>query len=474
MRTSKLGQLLLTFNPSDWKRFVEFIDSPYFNKNDEVAALGHFLNENPDMELSKEEVFAQCYPGVPFDGQRMGYLMNYLLKLAEQFLAVERFGKDEFQNSRFTLLELSEKKLQKHYEFIKRKVDKSLDTNLYSSKLAMQRYQFAEIEMIHFSNQKVRRFDPSMQNVYDQLNNYYYLQILKYACALLSWGLVVKGNFQVSTITDRLVNALIEDPPASPIIRIFLSIYKTIRTQGADGENYFDDLLKFIDRYEAEIHKDEMDEIFTYAINFGVRKIRSGKDEYTSKVLDLYRRAIDKQYLFNGGYLSHWTYTNVVKLALLQNRYEWTEAFIHDYKKYLAPKFYEDAFHFNLADLYFSRMRYNEVLDHLQHLAFSDPYYNLGSRMILIKTFYELDQMESVLSYLASFTKFLQRNKGLSSTYQQTCLNFCKLLHQILKVNSDQKKEKLIREIEQTKPLAERNWLLTTLRAQKINPVSRY
>lgn len=475
MQTSKLGQLLQTFNTTDWKNFVAFIESPYFNNNEEVVALGHFLHTlQPDLELSKEEVFTRCYSARRFDAQRMGYLMNYLLKLAEQFLAIERFCKDEFQSARYTLLELSEKKLQKHYEFLKRKVDKALAEKPDASKVSMQRFQFAEIEMIHFSNQKVRRFDPSMQKVYDGLNNYYYIQILKYACALLSWELVVKGNFNVSVITDRMVNALLEDPPVSPIIRIYLSIYKTIRTQDTEGENYFDDLLGFIDSYEQEIHKDEMSEIYTYAINFGVRKIRSGRENYTSKVLDLYRRAIDRHYLFSGGYLSHWTYTNVVKLALLQDRYEWAEAFIQDYKKYLGPKFYEDAFHFNLADLYFSRMRYNEVLGQLQHLSFSDPYYNLGSRMILIKTFYELDQMESVLSYLASFTIYLKRNKGMSHTYQQTCLNFCKLLHQILKVKSEGKKEKLIYQVEQTNPLAERNWLLATLKAQKIAPVSKY
>lgn len=475
MHSSKLGQLLITYNNSDWKRFLAFIDSPYFNKNEEVAALGHYLFElQPEFNTTKEKVFAHLYPGQQFDGQRMGYLMNYLLKLAEQFLAFERFGKDEFQNSRYTLLELSEKKLQKHYTFLKRKVETTLDKKLYSTSLAMQRFLFAELEMIHFSEQKVRRFDPSMQNVYDELNNFYYLQILKYACALLSWELVVKGNFKVSSITDSLANNLIQDYSGLPVIRIYLSIYKTLKAEGADSEGYFEDLLGFINKHEKEIDKDEMTEIYTYAINYGVRKIRSGKGEFTSKVLALYRRAIDKRYLFTAGYLSHWTYTNVVKLALLQNRYEWAEDFIQDYKEYLEPKFYEDAFHFNLADLYFSRDKYNEVLGQLQHLAFSDPYYNLGSRMILIKTFYELDQMESVLAYVAAFKKFLQRNRGLSSTYQQTCLNFCNCLNKILRVNSEKKKEKLLTEIAQTTPLAERNWLLSTLKTQKIGPVSRY
>lgn len=477
MRNSKLGQLLQTFNSSDWKRFIAFIDSPYFNTNEEVSKLGHCLHDTRGaLELTKEDVFTHCFSGSKYNAQRMGTLMNYLLKLAEQFLSVQKFLADDFESPKHQLWELSNRKLRKHYDFLLRKLERQLDqkASAVSADVLLQQFQLAEVKMFHFSNQKVRRGDPIMQEVYQRLNVYYYSKVLQYACALISWQLVVNGKFELSEVTTNLIEDLYDNPPEYPLILIYLSIYKAIVTGEEENGKHFRDLLDYLEQYKGNIDHQEIQEVYLYAINFCARKIRKGDSGYSNIVLNLYDEGIQNKYLHTNGYLSHWTYTNVVKMGLLQERYDWVERFIHRYKRELQPKFYEDAFHFNLAELYFTRGLYNEVLDQVQHLSFSDPYYNLGARMILIKTFYEMEEEETMLSRLASFTGFLKRDTKLSDTYQQTCLNFCKLLHQILKVNSAHKKEKLLQEVEQTKPLAERNWLLSTLRAQAINPVSKY
>lgn len=464
MRSSKLGQLLHTFDETDWKRFEAFLHSPYFNKNEAVTQLGSSLAASaPELPEGKEAAFQAAFPGQAFDARKMGHLMNYLLKLAEQFLAVQRLEQEAFQQQRYTLIELSERKLGKHYDFLLKKTKESVSDALQATEVLRRQYELSEVEMVHFSHQKVRRFDPSMQAVYEELNEYYYAQVLKYACALLSWQLVVSGHFKLSPITEQLIQQLSEHPPVSPLTRLYLSIYKTLSTGEEESGAHFQLLLQFLQQYRGEIAINEMQEIYLYAINFCARKMRKGEKGYAQLVLQLYEEAIANRYLFDNGYLSHWTYTNVVKLGLLQTRYDWTEQFIHKYKEDLPPRFYEDAFHFNLAELYFYRGNYSEVLNHLQHLSFSDPYYNLGSRMILIKTFYELDETEALLSHLASFTIFLKRNRGLSSAYQQTCLNFCKLLHQILRTTSAEKQADLLERTEHMQPLAERNWLLKTL-----------
>lgn len=477
MLTSKLGQLLQAFSGSDWKKFIAFIDSPYFNTNGEVAKLGHCLyNLRKESGYTKEEVYVHCFPDVRYDARRMGTLMNYVLKLAEQFLAVQKFLADDFESPKLQLWELSNRKLAKHYDFLLNKLERQLDqkASAVSADNLLRQFQLSEVKMFHFSNQKVRRRDPIMQEVYQSLNVYYYSKVLQYTCALISWQLVVSGKFELSQITTNLIEDLYESPPDYPLILIYLSIYKAIVTGEEENGAHFQQLLDYLKRYKKKIDHQEIQEIYLYAINFCARKIRKGEKGYSGIVLNLYEEGIQNKYLHTNGFLSHWTYTNVVKMGLLEQRYDWVENFIHRYKGELQPKFYEDAFHFNLAELYFTRGYYNEVLDQVQHLSFSDPYYNLGARMVLIKTFYEMGAEETMLSRLASFTSFLKRDTKLSQTYQQTCLNFCKLLHQILRVNSEQKREKLIREVEQTKPLAERNWLLATLNAQAIKPSSKY
>ncbi|HQU59781.1 MAG TPA: hypothetical protein PLU64_11320, partial [Saprospiraceae bacterium] len=208
-----------------------------------------------------------------------------------------------------------------------------------------------------------------------------------------------------------------------------------------------------------KIQPTERREVYLYAINFCARKIRQGKETYVPVVLGLYIQGISDESLFEGGYLSHWTYTNVVKLALRQKDFDWAEHFIRDYSDKLSPQSREDALHFNLAELFYQKEQYGEVLSHLTKLNFSDMFYHIGSRTVLVKTFYESEEIESLLSLLASFSNFLRRNKKISASLKKTYLNFCNLLIQLLHDNP-RKREKIKGQIQATQPLAERAWLM--------------
>lgn len=468
MRESKLGLLLASFDAADWKRFEAFLQSPYYNTNADILALFQAAREDLS-EQDKGTVFAQAFPGRSFDSHRMGYLMNQLLSLAEAFLATEKFRADDFQQHRYALTALSERKLEKHYKFRLKKTRKQLDKTRKDIQHLRSQYLLAEVEMMHFAHQKVRRSDPSVQQAYERLNKFYYATLLKYACTLLSWSLVVKGEFELSPITRRVIKALLDAPQAPPLIQIYLSIYQTMSPHGSeeDSRRYFQLLEGYIKKYQREIDQAEMREIYLYAINFCARRIRRGDGAYRKRVIELYEDGIAQGYLFEQGHLSHWTYTNVVKLMLLEKQFQKADEFIHRYKEKMPPRFYNDAFHFNLAELYFQQGRYGEVLKLLQQLTFTDSHYNMGSRMLIIKTFYERNDVEPLLSNLASFTRLLMRNKALSGAYQKTMLNFCKMLHQVLRVHKDEKKrDKTAERISSTDMLAERSWLLEALDKQ--------
>ena len=97
-----------------------------------------------------------------------------------------------------------------------------------------------------------------------------------------------------------------------------------------------------------------------------------------SIMLDLYVKGIENKSLFDESYLSHWTYSNVVKLALRLERYEWIESFISEYTGSLPPQYREDAQYYNLAELYYHKHDYDKVLDNLNQLHFTDLHYHLG------------------------------------------------------------------------------------------------
>lgn len=56
------------------------------------------------------------------------------------------------------------------------------------------------------------------------------------------------------------------------------------------------------------------------------------------------------------GYLSPWTYKNIVIAALRAGEFEWTEQFIKSYKNKLNEKFRINAFNYNMGYLLFLKV----------------------------------------------------------------------------------------------------------------------
>lgn len=459
MKNSKLIELLKTFDANEWRQFEAFVASPYFNSNENLtrlcAFMGKFAPDFSSASLTKEKAQQAVFPHAPFDARQMGYLMNYMIQLAEEFISIQHYRQESLRVKCNTLAEYSRRDLDKHYSFLYRKTKEELDAARSDVNQFEFRYILAEVAGQHFIRRQVRSFDPTLQNAVNALDELYFLQKLKYSIEMLNRQAIVSTTYKLSFI-DEVQHYLSNQKERPPLVDVYLHIYLSL---ARDSGEHFARLIQLIEAYSENIEQAEKRAIYLYAINFCARKIRQGKDEYVPVVLNLYLRGIRDKSLFENEYLSHWTYTNVVKLFLRQKEYGQAEAFINDYSGNLPPQSRADALHFNLAELYYQKEAFGEVLSHLSQLNFSDLFYHMGSRTVLIKTYYESHEIESLLSLLASFSNFLRRNKKIAPGLKNTYLNFCNLLFKALK-NNPKKREKIREEIQNTQPLAERSWLL--------------
>lgn len=469
MYQSKLIELLRSFDITEFRRFNEFVGSPYFNKNQDLSRFVAYLESlAPDFseeKLKKETVFQVLYPGEPVDPKRLAYLMNYLLKLAERFLAIQCYEDDGSLTDYHLLQEFIDRKLDKHYGYLLTKSRERLEAmNGRDGEHFYHHFLLSKAASDHFYQLKVRKFDPSLQEVSDKLDDFYFFHKLKYSCEMLNRQAIIQADYQL-TFVDEVKSYLLRQAKIDPLIEIYLRIYLSLAFP--EEEAHFTDLLGLLERYAHTLDQKTRREVYLYAINYCAPKLRKGKDAFIPVMLDLYMRGIDNRSLFDEDYLSHWTYSNVVKLALRLERYSWIETFIRENVANLPPAVRTDAEHYNLAELYYHQKNYDEVLNHLNQLQFTDLHYHLGSRVMLLKTYYELDNEEPLLSLLAAFSVYLRRHKQISLPMKKTYLNFCQLLHQLMRRNP-KKWAALGAEIERTQPLAERAWLLRVWGAEAV------
>ncbi len=463
MTESKLIFLLKTFKKVEWRLFKEFLASPYFNKRtDLIAFFGYIAAIAPDFsekKLDKEVVFKKLYPKKVYDDKQMRYLMNYTLKAAEEFLGQQKLESMALKDN-YILEELVDRKLAKHskryFEKIKDHQDKIQEKTInhyYSN------YRLADTANKHFNNQDLRKDDENLKIASDNLDLFYFTKKIKYSCEMLNRQKVFSTTYDLS-YTNLLYKYLKNSgQQIEPLTAIYFEIYATLIEE--DASENFEHLKELITRHNEEIPTVEKQHIYSYGINFCLRQAKRNirAKYYVNQCLDLYLQGIQQEFLFVNGYLSPWNFKNVVKLGFNLKKYDWTEQFIQDYYIKLAPEFQEDALHYNLADLFYRKKNYQESQYHLQLVEYSDLFYGIDSKAMLLKIYYENEEIESLLSLIASFSIYLRRNKKISNNFRATYLNFTMLLHQVVRATKH-KIPKVIEKINQTELVTNRSWLL--------------
>lgn len=470
MKKDKLLNLLRSFSAKELNRFLDFVSSPYFNKRQILIDFCHYLIDfHPTLSescLVPERIPAHLLtPGKP-KKKELSYLKSDLLKLAKNFLAHEQLQGSHYDTTFQTTLGL-----------------KAINSELYLSQLAElnnkldldDQFDNQQLILHYFVTGMLRRdgsFQPSdsealLQKAIQKLDEFYFVN-------KLSFGFETLNRKQIIQYSSGLTNPLMEEielllrksDAVNPRTAIYLQLF--LSSKYPNEEEHLDNLVQLLWRHYQKIAPSECRSIYLATINNCMRLSRFNAGKYISLCLDLYQHGIKTKILFEDNLLSEWTYKNTIKLGLKLERFQWTEEFIREYNTYLAADVRKNALASNLAELAFSQKDYNLTFEHLNEIKTTHFKYYLSTKTLLIKTFYETQNIDSCLSALGAFTVYLSRLRDVSPAVKKNCQHFCQLLHHTLMQSSEKKKQKTKQKIQQQTPLAEREWLMEVFK--KENP----
>lgn len=462
MQKNKLIIALRKLKPEETAAFRDFVASPFYNKRTALLdLLDYLMGFAPSFSgsgISKLKVYQAIFPEEPYDDKQLRYHLSWLNKLLEQFWLVQQQAGEEERNLSTLMEILSERGLEKHYRQQDRKLQQLLDgVEAPDASHFRHRQEWADTRERHFQRQRLRRFNEDLQEAADALDLHYFLEKMKYACAMLDRQAILQGAYNVNITQEWLAYIEAQDYFDLPLLKLYVDIFRALSDE--EQEYHFDALLEELDSISKAVPVDRLREIYFMAINYCARKIRQGQERYVEQALQLYTKGIERRILMEQDNLSPWTFTNVVKLALRLRRYQWIGQFIAQKGKLLPEAFRENALHYNYAELYYYTKSYEQAQEYLMQVAYSDLNYYLGARTMLAKIYYEQDEEEALLSLIAAFTIFLKRNKQVSNAIKETFLNFCDLLYQLVR-REGKKLEGLEKRIADTELLTDRAWLL--------------
>jgi hypothetical protein len=205
----------------------------------------------------------------------------------------------------------------------------------------------------------------------------------------------------------------------------------------------------------------EMRGLYLLAINVCIRKINQFERAFEQEVLQIYRAGLHNKLLLENGQLSPYTYKNVMSATTKVGEFDWANTFLEDYKSFLPAKDRDNVFRYNLALLRFRQGNTGASMTLLHGVNLREPLFQLDARRLLARLYYDAHELTALDSLIDSTKIYLHRQKDIG--YQKEMyVHFFKILEKMLRLDFKNKKElEILRGlIEETKMLAERDWLL--------------
>ena len=475
MKNSKLINSLQKLNPTERKKLLELVESPYFNKNEKVKQFAAILLANGTLEdeakLDDKAVYRHIYPKAAYKKQRINDLMTYLYRLFEVFLAMEQYNTTPAIQAVDTLKGLRAKKLYKPFEKGLNELSHELrNDNLFAEQYYLNRYFIERESDLYFTAKDSRSKDKSIERKAHNLDVFYFTAKLKDACEMLNRQNIVNEEYDLNFIDEVMayVAANEEKLTAHPAIVIYFTIYHSLKTP--ENEKHYKKLTSLLSQYTADIADEELRLMYDYAQNYCIKKINSGNSAYLREIFMLFKALLENGVIMENGVISEWDYKNIVTVGGRLREFDWTEQFIESYRDKLPDADQQNAYTYNLASNFYSRGDYDKAMRLLLSVEFTDLYYNLGSRSLLLKIYYEMDETEALYSLVEAFKIYLKRSK-LVSKYQYTAhFNLVKFTRRLAALRNrkyatgkevfKRDMEKLKKRIQASTEITNLNWLM--------------
>ncbi len=462
MLNSKLAAFLRTFTRYDAAQFRKYLASPFFNEREELVRL-YDSWEKDGMDMEKEVFWQRLYPGSSYDDVRFRRLCSDLLRLAMDFTAYNQYASNPATGQVFLLHALASTDLEKHFDGVMRQAEllqekaghRDADFHYLSYMLHRRRHEHLE----HISP-KTAAFEPIEQADF-HLDCYYFAKKLEHYADMLGYSKMVSETAAVNVHPEflgNLENSIFLNEPAVKawylVARMMLHPEET---------PFFQEMKTLLETQAGSFKHKELQTLFIHAMNYCIdTKINHGREDYYAELFALYHIALAREIIFDNGLLNPHHYKNIITVALHIRELAWAEAFIQDYTHRLPKANQENALNYNLAHVYFYQKRYDLVIELLREVEYQSIAYALGSRMLLLRTYYEQGEDQALDSLIDSYRIFLRRNRLISKEVKQQYLNMLRFTRKLVLLSPFDKKgiEKTRLEIENCKSLTLKQWLL--------------
>lgn len=469
MTESFLLYTLRRLPAKDLKALCQLARCDAFNRREEVARLCEYvvgqLLQGTGLRPSQEHLFAAAFPGKPYDNRALRHTMSYLLDVVRRYLALAEMEATAADQHYYLCRALRRRGLDELLSNEWGRANNQMDTApARDARWHFDQYDLHQ-ERLEALAPRERSAHLDLQPLHNHLTVFYLSEMLRHACSALTHQSMGAQPFDSALLDAVLQLAESGDWLAGhPPVALYYHLCRALREPGQLA--HFEAWKKVLAMCGEQFSSPELRGIFLLGINYCIRRMNSGQKAFIREAFELYRVGLEKNLLAENGWLSGFTYKNIIRIGTALGEHEWVLGFFEQHKNALHPRERDALYRYNLAFLFFQKQDFANAMPLLQQLELEDRLNLLDARRMLLRSYYELGEHKALDSLLGSFAAYLRRQKDLGY-HQDLNLNLVRFTKRLLEIRPGDKKnlEKLREQILKTEQVAEKVWLLEKVQA---------
>jgi len=452
---SKAIDILKTFSREEFKRFEDFVASPYFNKSKSlislVVSLKKFSPEFNSKEMTEQFIYEEIFPKNKYSYSMMRNLMSELLQLCEKFILNDRLNKKLFSdpgNLIDLLDEYQYRGLENLFKIRFKKVEEEIenskiDINLYK---ALSRLEALKQEF-EYSTYSWRQ---RLRESYFKSAEYDFCSIarlmFKNANSIYFSSMNIGGDVNES-IFYRLIkkiniNELLKEiSPVDTEEKFFieLNLKLLLLTTTPDNENIFyevkDSIFKNIDLFS----NGEKYSLLSILRNFCRYKIDLNKSVFKEELYLVNKMQLEKIDFSIGKLESalYNIYEETFAISVAKKDYKYAESFIEKYKDLLDEEIREVVYGFVKAYLNFEYGKYEKTIEILSKIKIPNWHSYLRIKILYLKTYYELGYFDEAFTMLDALKHYINKEQKIAEDGKKQYNILFGIYHRIFKFKTE-------------------------------------
>ncbi len=457
MEKLKIIELLQHLPEKEQENVQLYFQSSLFNAKPEYSKFINCLIKHKD-NSNKSVLWKSVFPKQTLDIAKFRKLCFEVLQATEQYLSLQHLSHDHDKSQQHLLNYYFENEI---VDFFEDRIDKlrtsKTEQKKHGSEIYLQKYLSEHIYFLYLQKRENIQTTLNIAASSNSLDKFYFTQKLKYICNTLNYQAILGKAETVEFDEDIILMIEKSSLKEDVLIATYHSIYYLLKTP--QEENKFHASKELLLKHMSILENSEFSDILQYLINYCIKKINQSNADYFSELFDIYQIYLKK---IQEKVFSSIRFKNIFLLALKMKKYDWAATFIDDYGHKLPKDQRETTIAYNRARLYYDLKQYDKVLDTLLNLYHDEVQFNLISKVLIVKTFYEKNEIQFLENYMQSFKAYILRNKEMNTQNKHIHLNFLKMMKQLIRLEYGSKAaiEKYRLKIESYPNLPDRAWFV--------------